>query len=94
MDTGADVKEVSKVIQNFQIENFYLDWFMSVPEEKNMEIAGIIHVKLKNKSFSYEDEVYVINNLQQSLLSCIASLNLIHGKFELKSKLDTVKKIA
>lgn len=59
----------------------------------NIKVAGIINVKLKNKSFSFKDSFKVINNVQQPLLSCTASknLNLIQRIFVFKSKLYPVK---
>ena len=43
---------------------------------ENLELAGLIEVKLKNKDFNYDDNVYIVNNLQHPLLSCTASENL------------------
>ena len=62
---------------------------MGGPDQKNLKLVGLIEVKLKNKDFCHNDNVYVINNL----LSCTASenLNLIQWIFELKSKLDPVE---
>ena len=70
IDTGANVTVVPMHIYEAKLWHIKLKNSNKVicgSYRENLDLAGLIQSKLKDRDFSYNDNVYIINNLQPGL---------------------------
>lgn len=96
IDSGAEVTVIPKNTYDSKLKHIKLFNSKKVicgPDGGNLNLAGVLHVDLKNKNLIFKDKVYVVSGLQHSLLSCAASehLNLIQRIFQVNSQINPVE---